>query len=181
MTKTWSDYFEESMASPPAMPVPASLYTSAAVAISSIGALYNALKITVAAKDAITVAQLIAVARTMSLGTAIGAATLGELASMAGGVLASYYIGRLLGAAIYATDEAYLGWSDKLIDWLTAENDLENIRTQASSYNVRSSYVSRMDFQKSADRKFTQLVADIGSGGAPPTLVAGWPTRRTVV
>ena len=91
MSKGWSDYFKESMDSL-GLPVPASLYADATTAFATIKAIQGAM----AVGGDVTIAEL------------IGAGTLSEGLAVAGGVLASFYVGALIGAAIYAS--ASVGW-----------------------------------------------------------------------
>jgi hypothetical protein len=111
MSKTWSEYFKDSMDSL-GLPVPGSLYADATTAYAMIKAIQSA----IAVGGDVTIAEL------------IGAGTLSEELAVAGGVLASFYVGALIGAAIYAS--ASVGW-----DWLTAMNS-EGIDYSRVDYNT---------------------------------------------
>src|SRR3954463_9469058 len=112
--KAWADHFEDSLRSCK-MPIPPkNLYSTAGIAIGSLKALLDALKVVSSSKDTMTLKVLITSARQTSLRVALGASTVGELLNIAGGVMAALYIGALIGAALYATEKTNLGWSDAI-------------------------------------------------------------------
>jgi hypothetical protein len=98
MSKSWSDYFKDSMDSL-GLPVPTSLYGDAVAALAAVKAIQGA----------------IAIGGDVTIGELIGAGLLAEELAVAGAVLASFYVGALIGAAIYAT--ASVGW-----DWMATLN-----------------------------------------------------------
>ncbi len=123
MSKTWSEYFKDSMDSL-GLPVPSSLYADATTAYATIKAIQAA----IAVGGDVTIAEL------------IGAGTLSEELAVAGGVLASFYVGALIGAAIYAS--ASVGW-----DWATSMNGEGIDLTQVDVYT----YAQAGDAQREAD------------------------------
>lgn len=86
MSKTWFEYFEESMSSL-GLPVPQSLFADATTAVATIKSIQGA----IAVGGDVTIAEL------------IGAGTLSEALAVAAGVTASFYVGACIGAAAYAT------------------------------------------------------------------------------
>ena len=99
MKKTWFEYFKEAMDGV-GMPVPTSLFADATTALNTIKSIQSA----IAVGGDVTIAEL------------IGAGTLPEVLTVAGGVLASFYVGACIGAVISAS--AAVGW-----DCLSAMND----------------------------------------------------------
>jgi hypothetical protein len=85
MGKSFGDYFEESMNSM-GLPTPTGLFGSATTAVATIKSIQGA----IAVGGDVTIAEL------------IGAGTLSEGLAVAGGVLASFYVGACIGACIYA-------------------------------------------------------------------------------
>ncbi len=115
MSKGWSDYFKDSMDSL-GLPVPSSLYADATTAFATIKAIQGA----IAVGGDVTIAEL------------IGAGTLSEGLAVAGGVLASFYVGALIGATIYAS--ASVGW-----DWASALNS-EGVDYSQVDYTTYAQY-----------------------------------------
>jgi hypothetical protein len=97
MPKTWSEYFHESMDAV-GMPVPSNLYSDAATALATIKGIQGAM----AVGGDVTIAEL------------IGAGTLSEGLAVAGGILASAYVGACIGACIYASACCGMDWASSL-------------------------------------------------------------------
>lgn len=176
MAKDWSDHFKDSMDSVN-LPVPSSLYTSAATALASISALISAMKVVATTKDAVTIGRLVTGARAVPLIEAAQLASLAELGTMASGVLAAGYVGALIGAAAYATEKTYLGWSDKLIDWSTANDDIKSLSATALRYGIKRSDLANVDYQ--AERPITRAARNQCNADQPSVQFVGWPTMKS--
>jgi hypothetical protein len=139
MPGTWYDHFKFSMDSV-GLPAPSTLYDTCARATATLGALIAALKsVGSEAGKAMTLRQLLTAARGgASLSETLGAASTGELIAAAGGCVAAFYVGAVVGACIYATTESASDWVDDVFSHDQATTNVQQMQATAARFGART-------------------------------------------
>jgi hypothetical protein len=186
MGKSWSDHFNYSLTTTSdtlhiPIPVPSTVAKSFADASATYLALLLALRTTSgAAKTAVYLRDVITMARSAgNLGSYIGAASTEELLKMAGGVVASAYVGALIGAAVYATEQVLVGdWLDKVFgDLADARENAKAAARQSARMGATPVACGQVlqpgDYQTDATCRAPVSACNADS---PPAYSSGWPT-----
>jgi hypothetical protein len=131
MAQSWYYHFKFSMSSV-GLPAPESIFGSCAQATAAAAAMVKALQtVGSGAAKAMTLRALLAeAAGGASLGETLGAASAGELLAISGGVLASFYVGACVGAAIYATQQKASDWLDEVFTQKQASTNAQQMKTK---------------------------------------------------
>jgi hypothetical protein len=185
MAKTWYDHFQYSLSETSRvtgipLPAPQSIFGTFAAAMATLGAMVNALKV-VSPRSAVTIGQLLAAARTVEL-SALAAATVAEIITVAGAVTASYYIGSLVGAAIYATQQVTVGdWLDRIFDDYFAAQENAKALGRVSKTSGAAPILNGMGMPSEmfrTDKVFEIPAADCSA--KVPTYCVGWPVTASL-
>src|SRR5262245_12555505 len=138
MAKTWYDHFKFSMDSL-GLPAPQSLFDACSRATVIMGALIAALKtVGTGAAKTMTIRQLLTASRAgAGLRVTLGASSASELLTIGGGIMLSFYLGAMIGAASYATGQKASDWVDDLFTHDEATDTAQQMQATVARYGIR--------------------------------------------